>query len=222
MAARSVIEKRPGPRIPLPVDESKPTEPRPWHRRTTVIAASPDCHPPPPGPSLRSSHASECVALPLFITLVLGGVPLLYDLLRKLLKREFGSDLLAGISIVTSVLLGEYLAGVVVVLMLSGGEALESYAVAAPRRCWPRWPGGCRRCAHRQAGRPRSSTCRWQEVAVGDALVVFPHEICPVDGVVIEGHGVMDESYLTGEPFQMSKAPGSDGALRARSTAKPR
>src|SRR5205823_4631120 len=42
----------------------------------------------------------------------------------------------------------------------------------------------------------------------GDIIVIFPHEICPVDGVVIEGHGVMDESFLTGEPFQMEKAPG--------------
>ena len=48
------------------------------------------------------------------------------------------------------------------------------------------------------------------EVDVGDILVVFPHEFCPVDGLVCEGHGVMDESYLTGEPFQMSKTPGSD------------
>ena len=39
--------------------------------------------------------------------------------------------------------------------------------------------------------------------------MVFPHEICPVDGEVIEGHGVMDESYLTGEPYRMSKTPGS-------------
>ena len=62
-------------------------------------------------------------------TLALGGLPLLYDLLRKLLKREFGSDLLGGISIITSVLLGEYLAGSIIVLMLSGGEALESYAL---------------------------------------------------------------------------------------------
>ena len=67
--------------------------------------------------------------LPLLVTLAIGGLPLLYDLLRKLLKREFGSDLLGGISIITSVLLGEYLAGSIIVLMLSGGEALESYAL---------------------------------------------------------------------------------------------
>ena len=48
------------------------------------------------------------------------------------------------------------------------------------------------------------------EVRIGDELIVYPHEICPVDGLVIEGHGVMDESYLTGEPFLMPKAPGSE------------
>ena len=48
-----------------------------------------------------------------------------------------------------------------------------------------------------------------KEVDVGDTLVIYPHDICPVDGVVIEGHGVMDESYLTGEPFQITKTSGS-------------
>src|SRR5208337_664757 len=71
-------------------------------------------------------HRAE---IPLLATLALGGTPLVYELLRKLFRREFGSDLLAGISIVTSVLLGEYLAGSIVVLMLAGGEALESYAL---------------------------------------------------------------------------------------------
>ena len=67
--------------------------------------------------------------IPLWIVLAFGGIPLLYELLKKVVKLQFGSDLLAGISIVTAVLLGEYLAGALVVLMLSGGEALESYAV---------------------------------------------------------------------------------------------
>src|SRR3954453_3004051 len=67
--------------------------------------------------------------LPLLAILIFGGLPLVADLLLKLLRREFGSDMLAGVSIITSVLLGEYLAGSLVVLMLSGGEALEGYAV---------------------------------------------------------------------------------------------
>lgn len=51
------------------------------------------------------------VDLPLVLALVLGGIPLVLELLLNLLRREFGSDLLAGMSIVTSILLGEYLAG---------------------------------------------------------------------------------------------------------------
>ena len=67
--------------------------------------------------------------LPLYIVLAAGGVPLVLSLALKLVRRQFGSDLLAGISIVTAVLLGEYLAGALVVLMLSGGEALEAFAL---------------------------------------------------------------------------------------------
>jgi heavy metal translocating P-type ATPase len=47
------------------------------------------------------------------------------------------------------------------------------------------------------------------DVAVGDEISVLPHEICPVDGEVVQGHGTMDESYLTGEPFTIAKGPGA-------------
>jgi len=165
--------------------------------------------------------------LPLWVALALGGAPLVLDLLIKALRREFGSDLLAGISIVTSVFLHEYLAGVLVVLMLSGGETLEHYAVArasdALRALAKRVPS----VAHvRRDGRVEDVTL--DEVRVGDHVVIRPHEIVPVDGVVIDGHGVMDESFLTGEPYMMSKAPGSivisgaingEGALTTRATA---
>jgi heavy metal translocating P-type ATPase len=165
-------------------------------------------------------HASAGVQLaPVLIALALGGPPLLYDLLRKLLKREFGSDLLGGISIVTSVALGEYLAGAIIVLMLSGGEALERYALRNASSALAALAGRMPSIAHRQ----RSSDLRdvpLSEIAVGDTLVVFPHEICPADGVVVEGHGVMDESYLTGEPFQITKTRGStviSGAINGES-----
>src|SRR6185503_10999506 len=58
------------------------------------------------------------------------------------------------------------------------------------------------------------------EIAVGDTVVIYPHETCPADGVVIEGHGEMDESYLTGEPFQITKTRGSvviSGAINGQS-----
>jgi heavy metal translocating P-type ATPase len=146
--------------------------------------------------------------LPLIASLVIGGIPLVLGLLIKLFHREFGADLLAGVSIVTSVLLGEYLAGTLVVLMLSGGEALEAYAVRSASSVLEALARRVPSRAHRHKD-GQLVDIPLAEIVPGDILVVFPHEICPVDGTVTEGHGVMDESYLTGEPYMMSKTPGS-------------
>ena len=144
---------------------------------------------------------------PLWGALALGGVPLVFDLLTKLARRQFGSDLLAGISIVASVWLGEYLAGTLVVLMLSGGEALENYAVKNASSALDALARRMPTRAHRTAD-GHMEDVELNDVQVGDTLIVMPHETCPVDGVVIAGHGTMDESYLTGEPYVMSKTPG--------------
>lgn len=191
-----------------------------WQRKTTVIAALSVV-----GIFLHlvlrfGFHATPGIyRVPLLATLVFGGLPLLYDLLRKLLKREFGSDLLGGISIITSVLLGEYLAGSIIVLMLAGGEALESYALRSASSVLAALAKRMPSVAHRKSGMQMLDVAL-AEIAVGDTLIIHPHEICPADGVVIEGHGVMDESYLTGEPFKITKASGSSvisGAINGES-----
>ncbi len=153
-------------------------------------------------------HGLPLSRLPLVAALVLGGLPLLLDLLVKLFRLDFGSDLLAGLAIVTAILLGEYLAGVLVVLMLSGGQALEAYAVRGASSVLQALARRMPSHAHRRRD-GQVSDVPLEDVAVGDTLVVFPHESCPVDGTVLEGRGVMDESYLTGEPYLMSKVPGS-------------
>ncbi|MGO9466321.1 MAG: heavy metal translocating P-type ATPase [Isosphaeraceae bacterium] len=146
--------------------------------------------------------------VPLLFCLVVGGGFLLWDLLGKLFHGQFGSDLLAGVSIVTSVLLGEYLAGSLVVLMLSGGSALETYAVRSASSVLEALARRVPSQAHRMLDGDVTPVSL-ASVAIGDVLVVLPHEICPVDGTVVAGSGVMDESYLTGEPYMMSKTPGS-------------
>jgi heavy metal translocating P-type ATPase len=147
--------------------------------------------------------------LPLVATLAFGGIPLVVVLLAKVCHGEFGADLLAGISIVTSILLHQYLAGSLVVLMLSGGETLEAYAVRSASAVLEALAKRMPALAHRKANGTVADVALGN-VAVGDVLVVFPHEICPVDGTVVEGRGVMDESYLTGEPYLRSKTPGSE------------
>src|SRR5579872_7097419 len=51
--------------------------------------------------------ATKLYDLPLILVLTIGGAPLLFDLLRRIMHREFGSDLLAGLSIAASAVLGE-------------------------------------------------------------------------------------------------------------------
>ena len=147
--------------------------------------------------------------IPLYVVLAAGGAPLVLTLGAKLFRRQFGSDLLAGISIVASVLLGEYLAGALVVLMLSGGEALEAFALGRASSVLQALARRMPLVAHRRVDRAVTEI-PLGDVQIGDELVVYPHEICPVDGIVTDGHGVMDESYLTGEPFMMPKATGSE------------
>lgn len=153
-------------------------------------------------------RAGNLDLIPLYLALLAGGIPLLIGLVREALRLEFGSDWLAGISIVTATLLHEYLVACIVVLMLSGGSALEQYATqrasSALRALARRMPTR----AHRVTA-DATALIDVREIAHGDILAIYPHEICPVDGEVIEGHGEMDESYLTGEPFEISKAPGS-------------
>jgi heavy metal translocating P-type ATPase len=126
---------------------------------------------------------------------------------------------LAGISIVASVLLHEYLAGALVVLMLSGGETLESFAVRSASSVLAALAKRMPTIAHRKL----ESTIEdipLSQLAIGDVVLVFPHEVCPIDGTVLAGHSVMDESYLTGEPYMMSKTPGSavlSGAINGQS-----
>ena len=143
------------------------------------------------------------------IVVLLGaGAPLVIDLAQKLFRGEFGSDLLAGLSIVTSALIGEYLAGCIVVLMLSGGTALEQYATRRASAVLGALAKRLPSLAHRRID-SEIIDIGLEQVQMGDVLMVFPHEICPVDGMVLEGRGTMDESYLTGEPYLISKTVGA-------------
>jgi heavy metal translocating P-type ATPase len=146
--------------------------------------------------------------VPLLIVLAAGGALLVPPLVWNAMHARFGSDQLAGISIVASVLLHEYLAGAIVVLMLSGGETLETFVVARATSALRALASRLPTLAHRvREGSVEDVTV--SDVRAGDELVVLPHEICPVDGDVVQGRGTMDESYLTGEPFTIPKGPGT-------------
>jgi len=161
-------------------------------------------------------HVTSSLAeLPLWAAIIVGGLPLLYNLLGQILKRHFGSDFLAGLSILTATIMGELLVATIVVLMFSGGQALEVFATRRASSVLNALAHRMPNIAHRVAD-GTTYDIAVTEIRIGDRLIVLPHEICPVDGTVESGIGTMDESYLTGEPFRMRKIAGSQvisGAL---------
>ena len=154
-----------------------------------------------PGLSVGGRSISE---ISLLVALA-AAVPLIWRIAKRIARFEMTADLLAAVSIVAAVLLGEYLAGTIVVLMLSGGEALEALAVRKASFALDALAKRLPSAAHLRGG----GDVRIEDVEVGDDVLINPYEICPVDGVVIEGRSTMNEAYLTGEPFVLPKAVGS-------------
>lgn len=145
--------------------------------------------------------------IPLLIAIILCGIPLLFQILIKLFKGDLGADLLAALAVITAVYLEQYLAGSLVLLMLASGQFLESYALRRASSVLLALAQRMPSTAHLRIGKDITDIAI-PSIQIGDVVVIYPHEICPVDGVVIEGYGSMDESYLTGEPYYVSKAPG--------------
>lgn len=161
-------------------------------------------------------HVRSALAeFPLWAAIIAGGLPLLYDLFGQVLKRQFGSDFLAGLSIMTATIMGELLVATIIVLMLSGGQALEAFATRRASSVLNALAHRMPNIAHRVVD-GTTHDIAVTDIRIGDRLIVLPHEICPVDGTVESGTGTMDESFLTGEPFRMRKISGSQvisGAL---------
>lgn len=157
--------------------------------------------------------------LPLFIVIFVCGIPLAFNIILNVLKGNFGTDLLAVISLTLAVFLGEYLAAVLVIVMMAGGQALETYAVKRASNALLALVERMPSIAHKKIGE-RIEDIKLDKIQIGDEIVIYPHETVPVDGNVISGFGSMDESYLTGEPYGVSKAPGSaviSGAINGES-----
>lgn len=161
--------------------------------------------------------------LPLMLVVIVGGIPLTVTVLRAVLRWQAGADLLAAVSIIAAVALGEWLVAAIIVLMMSGGEGLEAAASASASATLDALARRSPSVAHRLRDGDDAAgfdDVEASDIAVGDRIVVLPHELCPVDGEVLAGHGSMDESYLTGEPYHVPKSVGSlvmSGAVNGES-----
>lgn len=149
-------------------------------------------------------------------------------MVRSLREGRWGIDLLALMAIVSTVAVGEYLAALVVILMLTGGEALEDFAQGRAARELRSLLDRAPRFAHREGPGAPLEEIPIGDVVPGDVLVVRPSELVPVDGELLSESAVLDESSLTGEslPVERSRGQGllsgsvnGEAAIRVRAAA---
>lgn len=146
---------------------------------------------------------------------------------RSLASGRFGVDILAVTAIVATVAVGEVTAALIVVLMLSGGEALEDYADRRARRELDALLARDPRVAHVEDADALHDV-PIDSVRIGDILLVRPAELVPVDGVLLSPAASLDQSSLTGESLPVERRQGAQvlsgsvngsEALRLRATA---
>ena len=149
-------------------------------------------------------------------TTILGGLPVLVGVIRSVLHREAGVDVIAILAIIGCLALEEYFAGAVLALMLASGQALEDYADRRAHRELSALLARAPQEVHRYEDGDLQ-TRDIDEVALGDRLFVKTGEVVPVDGV-IEGDAILDESALTGESRPVERPTGDlvrSGAVNA-------
>ncbi len=140
--------------------------------------------------------------------LVLTGIPVSWKTLRGMLHGEFAADVVAMLAIVGAIGLQQPLAGLVVVLMQTGGEALETYAVARASSAVEALEADAPRHAHRLVDQAVTDIDA-AAIVPGDTLLVRPGELVPCDGVVLSGTSYVDTSRLTGEPVPIKAVAGT-------------
>src|SRR5690606_29447166 len=139
------------------------------------------------GAALRLHEPTAAVAHTVWLVgLIVTGVPVVWETLRGMFRGRFAAGVVATLAIITAVLLGEPLAGPIVVLMQTGGEALERYAERRASDAVRALEEAAPRIAHRlEEGRIVDIPV--EQIVVGDVLLVRPGELFPCDGVVVDG-----------------------------------
>ena len=162
--------------------------------------------------------------------LAVTGLPIVLRTAAGILRGRFAADIVASLSIIGAFVLQYPVAGLVIVLMQSGGEALEEYAAGRASAAVRHLEALAPRLAHRlRAGAIEDIAV--DDIAVGDELLVRPGELVPCDGMVLRGDSHVDTASLTGEPVPARVGPGAklmsgssnqEGPLAIRATAPAR
>jgi heavy metal translocating P-type ATPase len=161
------------------------------------------------------------------VALAVTGLPLVVRTLHGALRGRLAADIVASLAIITAFALAQPLAGLVVVLMQSGGELLERHAEGRASRAVRALEEAAPRLAHRETPHGLDDV-PVESLRAGDILLVRPGEMVPCDATVVEGTSHLDTASITGEPVPRSISAGmhvlsgsynQEAPLRLRATA---
>jgi heavy metal translocating P-type ATPase len=134
-------------------------------------------------------------------------LPLVWEMIQDIRTGVYGVDILAATAIVTSVVLHQFWAGIIIILMLSGGEGLEDYAEQRAQTELDALLSRVPTQAHVYRGRKLVDVSA-SSIGPAAKIVIRPGEVVPVDGVVLEETALVDESSLTGEGLPQTRQVG--------------
>ncbi len=158
------------------------------------------------------------------IGLAATGAPLVFRTAAGALRGRFAADLVASLAVIAAFLIGQPLVGLVVVVMQSGGEALEGFAAGRARNALRALEEAAPARVHR-INNGKVEDVDADVVLPGDSILVRPGEMIACDGEVTSGESHIDVSTLTGEPAPlpvsngtrvMSGAVNQEGAIGIR------
>lgn len=152
------------------------------------------------------------------IVVALAASPIVRSMIESIIDRDPGVDILAVTAITAALLMHEYVAATVLIIMLTGGDALEQFATARAKAELSSLLSRAPKLAHRRDQAGKITDVAIEHIKVGDEIVIRSGEVVPVDAKIIEGTSSLDESALTGESLPIDKAVGDDllsGSLNA-------
>ncbi len=155
---------------------------------------------------------SPTLELVLFLTsyVIVGGSVVKRAVKNILRGHVFDEHFLMAVATIGAFLIGEYPEGVAVMLFYLVGELFQDQAVGKSRKSISALMDIRPDYANLLTEKGDSSRVSPESVNIGDRIVVKPGEKIPLDGIVKDGHSLVDTSALTGESMPRELAPGDD------------
>ncbi len=154
--------------------------------------------------SYFSIHAPLWVELPIFgVIIVIFGRKVFLSALRSLIKLKFSNiNLLMTIAVIGAIYLRQFEEAAVIIVLFAIGDNLEEFGIQRSQTALKKLIAGAPKSAFIK---DREKEVLIEDIEIGEIVIIKPGDTIPMDGKVIYGNSLVDESSITGEPLPKNK-----------------